>query len=77
LRKLAFVILILTALVYFWPDGSSSSGIHTRRFCAYGELYVEFERDGKVWGTTFLDSRGQPITCNENDDIQENVRQAI
>ena len=76
MRKLALIILILTAVVYFWPDGSSS-GIHTRRFCAYGEIYVEFERDSKIWGTTFLDSHGQPIPCNEVDGIQENVRQLI
>jgi hypothetical protein len=75
MRRLALAILILSAVVYFWPEGSS--GIHTRRFCAYGELYVEFEHDNKVWGTTFLDSHGQPIPCNENGEIQENVRQAI
>jgi hypothetical protein len=75
LKKLALVILILSALIYFWPEGSSE--IHTRRFCAYGELYVEFEHDNKVWGTTFLDSHGHPVPCSENEGIQENVRQSI
>jgi len=75
MRKLALIILILSAVVYFWPEESSS--IHTRRFCAYGEIYVEFEHNNKVWGTTFLDSHGQPIPCNETDIIQENVRQLI
>ena len=75
LRKLALVILILSAIIYFWPEGSSE--IHTRRFCAYGGLYVEFEHDNKVWGTTFLDSYGRPVSCNENNVVQEHVRQAI
>ena len=75
MRKLALVILVVSALIYFWPVGSS--GIHTRRFCAYGELYVEFEHDNKVWGTTFLDSHGRPVSCDDNNGIQENVRQSI
>jgi len=75
LKKLALVILILSALIYFWPVGAS--GIHTRRFCAYGKLYVEFEHDNKVWGTTFLDSYGRSVSCNETDGIQEHVRQSI
>ena len=76
LKKLALVILILSALIYFWPD-SSSGILHTRRFCAYGKLYVEFEHDNTVWGTTVLDSNGRPIPCDEIDGIQENVRQSI
>jgi hypothetical protein len=75
LKKLALVILIFSALIYFWPE--DSSGIHTRRFCAYGQLYVEFEHDNKVWGTTFLDRHGQSIPCDEINGIQENVRQSI
>ena len=75
LRKLALVILILAAIVYLWPE--ELLGIHTRRFCAYGKIYVEFEHDSKIWGTTFLDNHGQPISCNENDEIKENVRQVI
>jgi len=75
MRKLALVILVVSALIYFWPVGSS--GIHTRRFCAYGELYVEFEHNNKVWGTTFLDSHGRPVSCDNSNGIQENVRQSI
>jgi hypothetical protein len=43
--------------------------IRTRRFCAYGHVYVEFERDGKTWGTTFLNSNGKPVACDDNDAV--------
>lgn len=38
--------------------------IHTERFCAYGNVYVEFKKSGKVWGTTFLNEFGKPSSCD-------------
>jgi hypothetical protein len=75
LQRLILSIFCIAVVVYFWPE--ESKGIHATRFCAYGELYVEFENHGKVWGTTFLDELGRPIPCNENGEVQENVRHAI
>ena len=69
--KLVIVwILFVVSIFVIWPFGDDS--IHTRRFCAYGHIYVEFEHKNKTWGTTFLNSQGKPIPCDEND-VQETV----
>ena len=60
----AVVVLVL------WPAQSIfvlNDDIHARRFCAYGQVYVEFQQGDKVWGTTFLDDRGRTVGCTEND----------
>jgi hypothetical protein len=69
LQRLIFSIFCIAVVIYLWPV--ESSVVRTRRFCAYGELYVEFEHHGKIWGTTFLDELGRPVPCNENPEIQE------
>lgn len=38
----------------------------TRTFCAYGRVFVEFEDNGRVWGTLMLNFRGNPIPCKDN-----------
>jgi hypothetical protein len=37
----------------------------TRTFCAYGRIFVEFEDNGRIWGTLMLDFYGKPIPCTE------------
>ena len=54
-------LFIILPMQDFYRDPED---IHTRRFCAYGHVYVEFERAGKTWGTTFLDSKGRPTSCD-------------
>jgi hypothetical protein len=44
---------------------------HTRTFCAYGNVFVEFDEDGNRWGTLLLNQNGNPIPCKEDDDITE------
>jgi hypothetical protein len=44
---------------------------HTRTFCAYGNVFVEFDEDGYRWGTVLLNQNGKPIPCKEDDDITE------
>jgi len=61
-----FAVLILFPFQFLFRD---SDDIHAQRFCAYGEVYVEFEHGGKIWGTTFLDNHGKPVSCND-DDVQ-------
>ena len=39
-------------------------------FCAYNRVFVEFEEDGKQWGTMFLDYSGRPIPCHTEDDVK-------
>jgi hypothetical protein len=43
----------------------SSEGTVTKTFCAYNKVFVEFEEDGKRWGTLMLDWGGKPIPCME------------
>ena len=39
-----------------------------RTFCAYGRVFVEFEDNGRLWGTLMLDFYGHPLPCNEGND---------
>jgi len=75
LQRLIVVIFCIAVIIYCWPV--EHLGITAKRFCAYGELYVEFERQGKIWGTTFLDELGRPVPCNENLNVQAVEQQTI
>jgi len=68
LKKIIIISLIslLILFLYFeWQDDS----ISTQRFCAYGQVYVEFSHLGRTWGTTFLDENGHPISCTDDNDV--------
>jgi hypothetical protein len=67
LKKIGLGIIAILFIIILWPFQSTSDEIRTRRFCAYKTVYVEFEHDGKIWGTTFLNSNGKPATCDEDD----------
>jgi hypothetical protein len=69
IQRLIVLTFCVLTIVYLWPI--DTPGIRAKRFCAYSELYVEFEYQGKIWGTTFLDESGRPVPCNENPNIQE------
>lgn len=64
-------IIGLLGLAFY--QNIADEDIHTQRFCAYGHVYVEFEHNGKTWGTTFLDSRGRPLRCDDDENIKENI----
>lgn len=69
-RSLVWFMLATLVVLVLWPMQSVlvlNDDIHTRRFCAYGQVYVEFQQGDKVWGTTFLDDRGRTVGCAEND----------
>ena len=65
---LATLIVILAVLVLKTP---SKTEAHI--FCAYNRVFVEFDEDGKRWGTTMLDYNGRPIPCEEHDVKIENT----
>ena len=72
LKTLIKWALVSLLVILLWPPRgliSTDENIHTRRFCAYGQVYVEFEHAGKTWGTTFLGVSGNPVTCDENDTV--------
>ena len=75
-RKFKLVLLwaiCILVIVVVWPfEGIGDDSVHTRRFCAYGHIYVEFEHRNRTWGTTFLNSQGRPLSCDEKD-VQETV----
>ena len=60
------VTLILTLV-----NKPTTRTAHTRTFCAYGQVFVEFDEDGYRWGTVLLNRNGKPIPCKEDDDITE------
>lgn len=69
LVKLALVSLLVILVWLLQETLSTVDDIRTRRFCAYGQVYVEFEHAGKTWGTTFLGVSGKPVACDENDTL--------
>lgn len=67
----ALSIIALLALAFYHRNDDED--IHTRRFCAYGQVYVEFEHDNKIWGTTYLGVGGKPVACNNDEVIPESI----
>jgi hypothetical protein len=76
LKHILLWVLAVVAVLVIWPFKDSiiiSDDIHTRRFCAYGTVYVEFEHNNKIWGTIFLGTNGKPVRCTDDDTIPENI----
>ena len=73
-RKIILSVFVLLGIVVFYPiESVLSDDIHAQKFCAYGRVYVEFQHGNRVWGTTLLDNRGQPIGCTDEDAIEKTV----
>jgi hypothetical protein len=72
LQKVLIFISVIVLILLLWPDQDLDE-IRTHRFCAYGHVFVEFEHNGKVWGTTFLNQSGKPVNCDEDDFKSESV----
>lgn len=68
LKTTALWVLAVWALFILIPFENiiESDDVTTRRFCAYGHVYVEFQKGSHVWGTTFLDKNGKPVECDED-----------
>ena len=61
--KLAVVVIVFTLLsMAFYKEPRADA----RVFCAYDRVFIEFEEDGKVWGTLWLDDDGRPVNCQSN-----------
>jgi hypothetical protein len=65
-KRIAFYLFIISILILSIPSEQYEEDVHTRQFCAYGRLYVEFEKGNKIWGTTYLDQLGHIIPCSES-----------
>ena len=80
IKSTALWCLAIVAVYLLFPAQGlfrDPEDISTRRFCAYGHVYVEFERNGHTWGTTFLNSSGRPIRCEDGEDVKEPVKELI
>lgn len=42
----------------------------TRVFCAYNRIFVEFDENGKRWGTIMIDYNGRAIPCVDDNDVK-------
>jgi drug/metabolite transporter superfamily protein YnfA len=65
-----WVAVALFVVLTLWPLQDTfmlTDNTYTRKFCAYGSVYVEFQQGNKIWGTTFLDERGKPVGCTDSD----------
>ena len=57
--------IIATLSVFTGYPISKNYETATRSFCAYNRVFVEFEENGKVWGSIMLDMAGRPVPCKE------------
>lgn len=51
---------------------SNDTYTSTQVFCAYGQVFVEFNEGDHKWGTLWLDRNGRPIPCKEDQPVAEN-----
>lgn len=58
-------VMFLLLIIDVTPDTDS----HTRIFCAYGKIFIEFTENGSTWGTMMLDDRGVPIPCSSEEKL--------
>ena len=77
IKIIKIVVIVLGGLAtgyYFLPKERE---VHTRMFCAYDRVFVEFIEGNSVWGTMWLDNRGNPVPCKEDTDSPEPVKQVV
>lgn len=64
--RVVFLLWIVLCTILFGIAIDTNPATHTRTFCAYNRLFVEFDDNGKRWGTLLLDREGRPILCEED-----------
>ena len=68
--KWAFISWIVAIVLLLGLSGKiARNNSHVHVFCTYGRVFVEFEEDGKRWGTMMLDMGGKPIPCNDEEEL--------
>lgn len=55
------------------PTSSDDEPTRVKMFCAYGRVFIEFEEKYNTWGTTWIDSSGRPVPCDDNSPLRESV----
>jgi len=64
--KLACIIAIITVIVAIYIKIPSDD---VRYFCSHGRVFIEFEENGKIWGTLWPDDEGKPQSCDSKQKI--------
>ena len=70
--KLKILIIIVTLIIGIYgsaPTADSNIGTHTRMFCAYDRMFIEFTDGKNTWGTIWLDQDGRPVACRDGKNI--------
>ena len=65
-------MLTTTATMFLSFSTVKTDDTSTQLFCAYGQIFVEFNEGDHKWGTLWLDRNGKPIPCKEDQPIAEN-----
>jgi hypothetical protein len=42
---------------------------YARLFCIYKRVFVEFREDNQVWGTIFLNEKGEVVPCTDDKEV--------
>jgi len=69
MRWMLLILTVLLLILAIVPVRNEGTHVHT--FCAYNRVFVEFEENGKRWGTIMIDMHGKPIPCHEGLDLEE------
>jgi len=64
--KLACIVAIITVILAIYTKIPSDD---VRFFCSHDRVFIEFEDNGKVWGTMWIDSDGKPQTCDSKQKV--------
>ena len=69
--KILIIIITLILGIYGSSPPSNDIGTHTRMFCAYDKMFIEFDDGKNIWGTMWLDQVGRPIACRNGENISD------
>jgi hypothetical protein len=65
---------ICLSLLFGLGQSPTVETVHTKSFCAYNRVFVEFEEGNKRWGALLLDRDGRPIPCDEDNLPKEKTK---
>jgi len=72
--KILIAIITLIMGIYGSSAAVNNNGeTHTRMFCAYDKMFIEFDDGKNMWGTIWLDQDGRPVTCRDGKNISDNL----
>lgn len=73
---LSSVILLLIGLIILLLLQTNDE-VYTTTICVYDKTFIEFNDNGKVWGTMLLDDNGNPVSCDERVTAEKTNEQSV